>query len=94
MIRRKLDDKCREHKDKEEQEQLKVTGVHSELVPSVHEMEDLFSEIHKSGTKSSILSVIPPYSKDFILKILHDVFPKALSELYTKEKFWERTLSS
>jgi len=62
-MRRKLDEKCREHKGKEEQEKLKVTEVHSELVPSDHEMADLFSEIHKSGTESSILSVIPPYSR-------------------------------
>ena len=85
VMRRKLDEKCREHKGKEEQEQLKVTEVHSELVPSDHEMADLFSEIHKSGTKSSILSVIPPYSKEFIPKTLQEVFPKALSELYNKE---------
>ena len=44
-MRRKLDEKCREHKEKEEQEQLKVTEVHSESVPSDHEMADIFSEI-------------------------------------------------
>ena len=48
-------------------------------------MADLFSEIHKSGKKSSILSVIPPYSKEVIPKTLHEVFPNALSELYNKE---------
>jgi len=85
VMRRKLDDKCREHKDKEEQEQLKVTEVHSELVPSDHEMADLFSEIHKSKTKASILSAISAYSKEFIPKTLQEVFPKALSELYNKE---------
>ena len=59
-MRRKLEKKCRDRKDKEEQEQLKVTEVHSELVPSDPEMAELFSEIHKSCTKSSILSVVPP----------------------------------
>jgi len=42
VVRRKLDEKCRERKDKEEQELLKVTEVHIVLVPSDHEMADLF----------------------------------------------------
>ena len=76
VMRRKLDEKCREHKGKGKQEQLKVIEVHSGLVPSDHEMADIFSEIHKSETKSSILSVILQYSKELISKTLQEVFPK------------------
>ena len=67
-MRRKLDEKCKEHNDIEEQELSKGTEVHSELAPSDHEMADLFSEIHKYGTKSSILFVIKLYQSYIIRK--------------------------
>eukprot|EP00794_Sanderia_malayensis_P002736 gene2736-3161_t len=76
-LKKQLEKKCMQLEEKELAD--KCQGP---FVPSGQEMAKLFSEVNNSGTKSSILSIVPPYSKQFIPKALQNIYPKLLSELY------------
>ena len=48
-------------------------------------MEILFKNLSTCCTKPAILSLIPPYSDNYVPKSAMDVFPKPLNELYNPE---------
>ena len=49
------------------------------------EMEILFKNLSTCYTKPAILSLIPPYSDNYVPKSAMDVFPKPLNELYNPD---------
>ena len=46
------------------------------------EMSQLYEELSQSGTKSPILSIIPPFSKNCIPKSMSKKYPTIIAELY------------
>ena len=62
------------------QQSLKITQVLQS--PSIHEMDELYAQLNASGSKPSILSIVPPYSKAYQPKSLQEELPKLLSELF------------
>ena len=49
------------------------------------EMEIFFKNLSTCCTKPAILSLIPPYSDNYVPKSAMDVFPKPLNKLYNPD---------
>ena len=50
--------------------------------PSDQDLSNLFDALSKCSSKPAILSIVPPYSKNYVPKVLEDNYPKILTELY------------
>ena len=55
--------------------------------PSDEELHTLFSNLHTGGAKSAILSVIEPFSENFVPKLSSDDFPQILTALRDEHTF-------
>ena len=55
--------------------------------PTDEELGKFFYNLSKSSTKSSILSLVPPCSDNYIPSIVKGVLPRPLTDLYDKKLF-------
>lgn len=53
--------------------------------PTSDDISSFFSALHKSGSKSAILSLIEPYSDSFVPNVIGENFPPVLTELRKDE---------
>jgi len=54
-------------------------------LPTPDELKDFFATLRSSASQPAILSLVPPYSDDYVPKTSTTDFPPALDELYNKE---------
>ena len=61
-----------------------MPGEFANLYPAApdDEMSQFYEQLSQSGTKSSILSIISPFSKNYIPKALSKKYPTITTELY------------
>ena len=50
--------------------------------PTNQDVSDFYTALSKCGSKPARLSIISPYSKNYVPKLLNDTYPKILTELY------------
>ena len=55
--------------------------------PTREEADQLFKSLHECGSRSAILSVVPPYSDEFVPKPVTKPFPTVLTELRDEDTF-------
>ena len=55
--------------------------------PTEKEMEGFYEKLSKCPSKPAILSITPPYSKNYIPKVLTGDLPVLLSEITDQTKF-------
>ena len=55
--------------------------------PTQEEADKLFKLVHECGSRSAILSVVPPYSDEFVPKPVTQPFPTVLTELRDEDAF-------
>ena len=50
--------------------------------PTNQDVSDFYTALSKCGSKPAILSIISPYSKNYVPKLPNDTYPKTLTDLY------------
>ncbi len=53
--------------------------------PDNFEIDTFFKKLNESGKNPAILSIVSPYSDNYIPKVVQPNFPKPLQQLYNKE---------
>ncbi|XP_072047343.1 uncharacterized protein [Amphiura filiformis] len=70
-----------------ERSQVATTPKQMPPTPTASEQQSFLQRLHESGTKSAILSLVQPYSKEFVPKIASKTYPNPLTLLSQPELY-------
>ena len=80
-MKRKLDNQI-DGRTSQPKGSKKVSCFDKFKAPSADELTAFYGKIAKCSSKPALLSIVPPYSKEYAPRFLKEDFPKILTELY------------